>query len=99
VVEITPGHGNFEMWRVLILMAVLVAGILPSYARRGPAFPTEANRGPAFPKSVSPTDRNELNWIVSPRDYTPIEFYQQLWAFDRQWARRYGWRGWRRWRW
>ena len=87
------------MWRVLIVMAVLVAGILPSYARRGPAFPTEANRGPAFPKTVSPTDRNELNWIISPPDYTPIDVYRQLWAFDRQWVRRYGWRGWQHWRW
>jgi hypothetical protein len=94
--------GNFEMWRVLILIAVLVAGIFPSYAQRGPAFPTESNRGPAFPKSVSPTDRNETNWVTSPRDYTSIDTYQQLWAIDRQWARRYGspgWRGWRRWQW
>jgi hypothetical protein len=56
---------------IVAMVALTAASILPSYGRRGPAFPTEANRGPAFPKSVSPTDRNETNWVTGPRVYTP----------------------------
>jgi hypothetical protein len=88
------------MWRVLILVAVLVAvGSFPTHAQRGPAFPTESNRGPAFPKTVSPTDRNQTNWVTSPQDYTPSDTYQQLWIIERRWNQLYGSRGWRRWQW
>jgi len=91
------------MWRVLILVAVLLGvGGFPTHAQRGPAFPTESNRGPAFPKTVSPTDRNQTNWVTSPQDYTPSDTYQQLWIIERRWNQLYGspgWRGWRRWQW
>jgi hypothetical protein len=78
----------------------MLAVIWPSYAQRGPAFPSESNRGPAFPKSVSPTDKNQANWVTSPQDYTPPDTYQQLWTIERRWDQLYGspsWRGWRRW--
>ena len=42
--------GKIEMRRALIFMAVLVAGIFPSYAQRGPAFPSEIKSWACFPE-------------------------------------------------
>jgi hypothetical protein len=89
---------DFKVWRLLIVVAVLFAGSLPSSAQRGPAFPSESSRGPAFPKSVAPTARNETNWVTSTQDNTPPDTYQQLWILQRRWDQLYGSPGWRAWR-
>jgi hypothetical protein len=81
---------NVDMSRVLFIVALLSAGIFPSYAQRGPAYPSESNRGPAFPKSVGPSDKNQTNWVTGPQDNTPTDTYQQLWILQRRWDQLYG---------
>lgn len=81
---------NDNMCRVLLVVAVLIAGIFPSCAQRGPAYPSDSIRGPAFPKSVGPSEKNQTNWVTGPQDNTPTDTYQQLWILQRRWDQLYG---------